>query len=542
VSSPSQLRATRIRAALAFALLLGAVCLAASGCGSGQGVATASTGTKSPSTTPIADPRPAPDLPPDVPSLRRRAANAPNYVIVMVDDQSSASFKRAYMPSTFHWLVDHGTRFANGLAAPPLCCPDRAGVLTGQYPHHSGVFTNHPGYADLRDKKDTLPVWLHRAGYETGFVGKFLNHYDKVGGTAPAPGWDSWLGYYGAERYDDYRLSDGQNILSYDKARNDYSTDVLTQGARDFIASSSQQSDPFFLWLALHAPHRNRVRGGHCRGHNPKPATKGHYDEYKHAKLPQPPSYNERNVSDKPLAIAGLPKISRGAQGRIRKAWKCTLATLHEVDLSVGRVMRELRQDGELKDTIVLYLSDNGVFFGEHRIASGKQFAYEPALQVPFAVRIPSGLRNGPLNHHVQQMVSNIDVAPTLLDFAGLQQRPPVTCAKPSRCRTLDGRSLAPLLGRKGNFPKRRGVLAEIEADETAYKAIRTRNSVLIDYADGEKELYNLARDPFELRNIAGTKHARHMQRQLQSRLQKLRDCAGIKGRDAREPGHPACE
>jgi N-acetylglucosamine-6-sulfatase len=541
VSSPIAQRATRVRAALAFALLLGAACVAAAGCGGGGSVATASTGTASPVTTRISNPTPPPKLPPVNHALAKEAKGAPNYVVVMVDDQSSASFKRAYMPTTFHWIVDHGTRFANGLAAPPLCCPDRAGVLTGQYPHHSGVFTNHPGYADLRDKKDVLPVWLHRAGYTTGFVGKYLNHTSKLLGTTPAPGWDSWLGYYGSERYTDYKLTDGRNILSYDKARNDYSTDVLTQGARDFISSASQDPSPFFLWLSYHAPHRNRVRGGHCRGHNPRPATKGDYKRYKHAKLPQPPSYNEKNVADKPLPIAGLPKISRNEQGRIRKAWKCTLATMREVDLSVGRVMRELRHDGDLKNTIVFYVSDNGVFFGEHRIASGKQFAYEPALQVPFAVRVPSGLRKGPLNHHVKDVAANIDIAPTLLDFAGLPQHRPVTCAGSGDCRTLDGRSLAPLLGRKGKFPPRRGVLAEIRADETAYKAIRTRNSVLIDYSDGEQELYNLTRDPFELKNLAGTRKARRMQRNLQRRLGKLRDCAGIRHRDPRH-GSPPCE
>lgn len=536
-------RATRIRAALAFALGLGALCAAASGCGGGHGVATASTVVgDGPTTTPIAHSGSLPKPPAPVPGLVSMAADAPNYVVVMVDDQSSASFKPHYMPTTFHWLVDHGTRFSNGLAAPPLCCPDRAGVLTGQYPHHSGVFTNHPGYKDLQDKKDTLPVWLHRAGYRTGFVGKFLNHYDLVGGTAPAPGFDSWLGYYGPERYVDYKLSNGTSVLTYGKDRNDYSTDVLTAGAKDFINASSHQPNPFFLWLAYHAPHRNRVRGGHCRGHNPRPATKGDFKRFKHAQLPQPPNYNEKNVSDKPLAIASLPKISRGARGRIRKAWKCTLATMREVDIGVGRVMRELKADGELSNTIVLYLSDNGVFFGEHRIASGKQFAYEPALQVPFAARVPSALRTRPVKHHRDQVVSNVDIAPTLLDFAGLPQHPPATCSETSRCRTLDGRSLAPLLGRPGAFPARRAALAEIKADQTAYHAIRARHSVLISYDDGEQELYNLARDPFELRNLAGTPRARVLQRNLKSRLSKLRNCAGIRGRDPREPGHPFCE
>jgi N-acetylglucosamine-6-sulfatase len=543
VSSVFLHRATRFRAALATALGLGLLCAVASGCSAGRGVATASPVVPAgPTTTPIERPGPLPKPPARVPRLAKKAAGAPNYVVVMVDDQSTASFKRRYMPTTFRWLVDHGTRFSNGLAAPPLCCPDRAGVLTGQYPHHSGVFTNHPGYASLRDKHDTLPVWLHQAGYRTGFVGKFLNFYDTVAGAAPAPGFDSWLGYYGPERYVDYDLSDGTNILGYGDGRNDYSTDVLTAGAKAFIDASSQQPNPFFLWLAYHAPHRNRIRSGHCKGHNPLPASKRDFERYEHAKLPQPPSYNEKNVSDKPLAIAGLPKITPSQQGRIRQAWKCTLATMRDVDRGVGRVMRDLRADGELSNTIVFYLSDNGVFFGEHRIASGKQFAYEPALQVPFAVRVPRALRTTSLKHRRDQIASNVDIAPTMLDFAGLPQRPPVTCSEASRCRTLDGRSLAPLLGRKGEFPKRRAALAEIRADQTAYHAIRARNSVLISYEDGEEELYDLARDPFELRNIAGAREARPLQRKLEARLAKLRDCAGVRGRDPQQAGHPFCE
>ncbi len=104
----------------------------------------------------------------------------PNFVMILVDDQAMNTFKPAYMPRTFDDIVDQGTRFRNGIAAPPLCCPDRAGILTGQYPHNHGVFSNIPGYPDLRDPQDTLPVWLQRAGYHTGLVGKYMNHYTAV--------------------------------------------------------------------------------------------------------------------------------------------------------------------------------------------------------------------------------------------------------------------------------------------------------------------------------------------------------------------------
>ena len=358
-----------------------------------------------------------------MPALARQAAQSPNYVVVVVDDQSSASFKARYMPRTFSSIVRPGTRFADGLAAPPLCCPDRAGILTGQYPHNTGVFSNTPGYPELRDKRDALPVWLHRAGFRTGFVGKYLNDYSHIAGTAAAPGFDSWFGFYGPERYTNYRMSDGTNIVGYGNHRRDYSTDVLTSAARDFIHQSSQHTRPFFLYLAYHAPHRNRVKGGRCRGHDPLPERPADFRRYRHARLPMPPSFDERNVSDKPHAIASLPRIATRFH-EVRTAWRCTLAALRDLDRGIGSVMDQLRQDGELGKTVVFYVSDNGVFFGEHRIAAGKQYPYEPALQVPFAVRVPPAYRAGPPPPTSNQVVANEDIAPTILDLAGLDPPP----------------------------------------------------------------------------------------------------------------------
>src|SRR4051795_13188721 len=128
-------------------------------------------------------------------ALPREGASAgvttkPNFLLILVDDQAMNTFKPAYMPEVYRWIVKPGTKFTAGLAAPPLCCPDRAGLLTGQYPHNNNVFSNDPGYASLNGKHDVLPVWLHRAGYQTGFDGKFLNNLSDYQGTTPPPGWD----------------------------------------------------------------------------------------------------------------------------------------------------------------------------------------------------------------------------------------------------------------------------------------------------------------------------------------------------------------
>ena len=121
------------------------------------------------------------------------AQRPPNFLLILVDDQARNTFKPRFMPRTFHEFVDHGTRFTNAIAAPPLCCPDRAGIMSGQYPHNHGVFSNRPGYADLRDPQNTLPVWLQNSGYRTGLFGKFMNHYSDGAGALPAPGFDRWF-------------------------------------------------------------------------------------------------------------------------------------------------------------------------------------------------------------------------------------------------------------------------------------------------------------------------------------------------------------
>src|SRR3954447_8851624 len=183
------------------------------------------------------------------------ATQPPNFLIVLADDQAQNSFKRAYMPRTFADIVDRGTRFRDGIAAPPLCCPDRAGILTGQYPHNHGVFSNDPGYPTLRDPGDTLPVWLRQAGYRTGFVGKFLNGYGQGIDAPTAPGFDSWFAYVGSPGYYDYNVSKNGTTRHFGSRRSDYSTNVFTRHAKRFLANRPQSSSPFFLWLAYEAPH-----------------------------------------------------------------------------------------------------------------------------------------------------------------------------------------------------------------------------------------------------------------------------------------------
>jgi len=199
--------------------------------------------------------------------------------------------------------------------------------------------------------------------------------------------------------------------------------------------------------------------------------------------------------------------------------------------------MRALERSGQLGNTIVFFMSDNGFYFGEHRIISGKQYPYEPGLRVPYAVRVPARLRPFRERATSRQVVSEQDATATILDYAGVP-----SCASQGRCRRVDGRSLMPLLGGTGDYPSGRGVLAEIKADQGQYSAIRTRNWVFVRYDDGESELYDLMSDPYQLRNVAGRAASAPVERRLAARLDRLRRCSGARGVVKPAQGKPLCE
>lgn len=449
----------------------------------------------------------------------------PNFLLVVVDDQAMNTFRPAYMPETYNWILRKGTKFTAGLAAPPLCCPSRAGILTGQYPHNNDVFSNDPGYASLNGKHNTLPVWLKRAGYRTGFDGKYMNNISVYQGTKPAPGFDDWFGFLEPPGYYGYAMSDNGKRTWFGQNRVKYSTDVITRRAKRFVAADPGQ--PWFLYLSYNAPHDTKPAIGHCGHSAPLPPTELDYEIHGRFPLPTPPSFNEKDVSDKPSWISGLHEIPPVTRHHIVTRWKCTVAAMYEVDVQIGKLMESLKAKGQLGHTIVFYYSDNGYYFGEHRLPRGKSYPYEPALQVPFAVKVPRRYQNVAPPRASTEVVAGQDIAPTMLDYAGA--RP---CRGPKLCRVFDGRSLRPLLGGKGAWPDDRGILAEIRAggDGGQYSAIRTNRYMYARYTDGQRELYDLQRDPFERTNKAGHAPYFNLEAGLDSRITALSSCSGHSG------------
>jgi N-acetylglucosamine-6-sulfatase len=459
----------------------------------------------------------------------------PNVLVFLTDDQATSTFRPALMPQTFRWIVDRGTQFTQGLAAPPLCCPDRAGILTGQYPHNHGVFSTAPGYGALQDPGNTLPVWLKNAGYDTALVGKYMNRYQRYAGLATGAGWDRWFQLREPEKYFGFDVNDGGVLLH--AGPNDYSTTVLTAAATDFLDGEEGSGNPFFLYLAYHAPHIDRqstIRG--CRHNDAVPPSFQSEHPYLHVKLPRGPAFNEANVTDKPQPVAGLSRMNPFRIRRTEHQWRCALAADGVVDQSVGTIMSQLKAAGELRSTLVFFLSDNGFFYGEHRL-TGKSLPYEPSLLVPYAVRLPRDLATGETPKTTSALVSNQDVAPTILDVAGNV----AACSTDADCRRMDGRTLVPYLTGAPAPDGHHKVLVELDARAGKYNALRTASSIYTRYLDGGRELYDLRNDPNELHNLVGRPGSGQRVSRLNAKLERLRTCSGIRGRDPRLPGVPFC-
>ena len=494
---------------------------------------------------------PAADVSDDIPAASDR--DKPNIVVISTDDQTLASFKRRTMPETFDLLVDEGTAFTDSIVVTPVCCPSRATYLTGQYGHNHGILTNNPGYVDLRRKGSTLPVWMQQAGYRTIHVGKYLNKYSDVDNPEQAPpGWDDWRTELNPHGYYDYTLGINGEVVEFGSDDGDYLGRVLAEEAVGAIQTYAPEDRPFFLTLDEFAPHNGRGRGDkRCRhAPIPDPADQALFED---ASLPRPPSFNERDVSDKPSFIRKLDRLTRPALAKLEKRYTCTLASLRSIDRGVTAVYDALAEQGELENTVIVYWSDNGYFDGEHRLANKKQLHYEEGLRVPIVLRVGSEVEgSGKPRSRVGRPVANIDLAPTILDYAGGES------CREGRCRAMDGLSMRGLVrGGRSQIRARRPLLIEFENKPRsrftcAYQGVRVPGRVYIEHTSipdprtnrchpaDEAELYDLEADPYQLDNLnpprAGTATERTEAR-LRRILGRLRDCRGVRGRDPRRGG-----
>jgi arylsulfatase A-like enzyme len=438
----------------------------------------------------------------------------PNVLVLLTDDQTLESMR--VMAGVRSELAAGGTSFDRAFVSNALCCPSRATLYTGQYTHNHGVIGNRPpegGYGRL-DKSEWLPVWLQRAGYHTIHIGKFMNRYGQDSPpTEVPPGWNEWYTSVDPStyRFTGYQLNENGVVNTY----TEYSTDEYSRRAADAVARLAPQGQPFFLSLAFLAPHSGGPREPDDPAGlvTPMPAPR-HRDLFASEPLPETPAFNEADVSDKPSFIRRRPRLTAEGVAAVTENYRQELESLLAVDEGIVRLVSALRAAGELENTLIVFTSDNGFFHGEHRVPSGKVMVYEPSIRVPLILRgpgVPAGQRR-------RQLVTNADLAPTILDAAG---------ALPAG-RVPDGRSLFPLLRDRG-LAWGRELLIEgapgIQA--VAFAALRNERFVYAEHDNGENELYDLRLDPHQLDSVDGDPAYASIEARLAERLAALHTCVG---------------
>jgi arylsulfatase A-like enzyme len=430
-------------------------------------------------------------------------------VLLVMDDLEHSSV--GSMPRMNRLVGDQGLRFANMMVTTPLCAPSRASFLTGQYAHNNGILGNGPpfgAYEIFRDRGyDSANVgpWLNAAGYRTALFGKYMNNFPLGDETLIPPGWDEWFGVLSdrTATNEDYTLNENGTVNIYRGGGGNYQADVLSARLLDFIARTESNDDqPFFAYLGISAPH------------GPALAAPRHQGMFAGWTAPRGASFNESDLSDKPLWLRNVRPIDDATIAEIDDLYRRRQESLQAVDELIEAMIQALDQSGELDRTWVFITSDNGVFHGQHRLPRGKGVGYEEASCVPLLIRGP-----GAPVATINDVVANIDFAPTLLELAGTS--PPAS---------VDGRSFVAVL--RGQPSERTDVLVEGLGSATPssppFASVRTATHVYTEYDDGDREMYDLVSDPEQLNNllrVGGADPA--LVDELVARLAELRGCAG---------------
>ena len=457
--------------------------------------------------------------PPPAPTTLLR----PNIVFIVVDDMRWDEMRVAGHPvletPNMDRLAREGMRFLNAFATTPLCSPSRASLLTGQYARTHGIIDN-----TARPSHDlpTFPRELQRAGYATGFFGKWHMGNDD----SPRPGFTHWVAMPGqGEAIDPHLNVDGQRLQA-----KGYVTDVLTDYVERFIQQAGEK--PFVAYLAHKAVHPNIVQqnDGSLAAVAGQPggfvAAERHRGRYKDQAMPRRPNAFKPPV-DKPALmrrIGNLPPLGRDT-ATTDDEMRGRAEMLLGVDDSLGRILAVLEKAGVLDHTVVVFTSDHGYFYGEHGLNEERRLAYEETIRIPLLVRFPLRVKAGTV---ASEMVLTLDLAPTLLELAGLTPLP-----------GMDGRSLAPILS---GAPRtwRSSFLVEYYSDtvfprilKMGYSAVRTTSAKYIEYRDlaGMNELYDLEADPYEERNLISSPASTTLLKTMQTELERVTSAVALPAR-----------
>jgi N-acetylglucosamine-6-sulfatase len=450
---------------------------------------------------------------------RGKAEPRPNVVFVLADDFSWDLVR--FMPR-LRAMQQRGMTFTRFFVPNSLCCPSRASLLTGAFPHNTGIYENagaDGGFVGFRGhglEKSTFATALKGGGFRTALMGKYLNSYRTTSGYVP-PGWTDWVGsdrVYDGYNYD---LNEDGDISYHGWEPVDYVTDVLARKGQNFVEDAAGKDLPFFLELATYAPHKP---------YTPAPR---HLQLFPQLRAPRGPAFDQPNVNP-----------PRWLRRRARTAWEIAeidaafrdrVRSVQAVDEMLGRIQATLRDRGLDDDTYVVFSSDNGYHMGQHRLMPGKMTAFDSDIRVPLIVTGP-GVPGGRV---VERITQSVDLNPTFAELGGV---------RPSSL--ADGRSLVRLLHGKPVGRWRRAALIEHRGPDMrpddpdlpppnagdpppSYEAIRTPEALYVEYRNGDREFYDLKRDPAQLNNRYWSLRP-HRRRRLERTLNRLRACRGQAG------------
>jgi arylsulfatase A-like enzyme len=535
----------------------------------------------------------------------------PSFVVIQTDDETMEELydgvrmlsgaEEYAMPNTLQLLGEKGVTFSRYYTPYSLCAPSRVSLLTGRYAHNNNVRGNVPpnggwtGFQSRLAYTHNIATWLQGAGYRTMHIGKILNGYGDAPyspGTEVAPGWSSWhtilhsdtnhyaYGYLlnnngvvegpygdsGSWETREYGEIDdpGCPFAPLNGKPCFYETDMFNQLAVGELAATPAEQ-PFYMQVDYTSPH-----GDFRRPAGPQPATR-HIGRFAGAPLPdsRAEGFNEGNVNDKPRFIREAPYLNATEIHTYRVYYQNCLNALLSVDEGVKGIVDELGVLGRLRNTYIIFTSDNGFFFGQHRLVGGKFLAYEPSTHLPLIIRGP-GIKP---NTQSGQLVNTTDIAPTILELAEVtpdksidgvslapyakdptlrSRRPllfesfvqtddveangqaPTETSTPER--TAAGRARGKLLGRPATGSSATGgkesgsnaaAHASVVAPPRNYYGIRLGPYKYIEWPDGEKELYDINKDPSELNNIVRNGDYAPIRNFMHKELERLEECSG---------------
>jgi arylsulfatase A-like enzyme len=483
------------------------------------------------------------------------AKQHPNVVFILADDLDWSLMP--YMPHVNHLIGDAGAKLALE-DEQSLCCTSRSSILTGMYAHNTRVVGNaYPwgGYVAFHkyDEKHALPVWLNNSGYDTSLLGKYLNQYPAPAtnlhaGVSPdfvPPGFDYFVAPIAGDPYTQFAYELNVNSTVDQRMRQRFMGDVIADMAIKHLQQIPNNL-PFFAEISLYSPH------------SPYSYPKRLENTFNNVHYPRTPAFHEKNIRDKVYPLHDAPRLTKQEKQVIDEAFRDRVRAVQTIDSTVARLVRALRSQSKLDNTYIIFGSDNGYFMGEHRRDIGKYDQFQTSLSVPYYVRGP-GIQPG-TDLRDTLLASNIDVAPTIADMANIAVK-----------HSVDGLSLLPVLQGKttelarnhlligrGSIPTYRQAPSGLE-EPPEPRAVSRKGGMLDDFlgvygnvkdkrykyvvfTNGgnsdhpREELYDEAKDPFELRNLLGafgqnvdklTKRQHRAYEDMKAALPKLLVCAG---------------